>query len=384
MTSSPIAGPPFGVSTPIRRMPRALGVAGCATWAMVAVPTLVVSARSPRFPWWLVVWLLFGAMLALAWRVATTGRSAITARILQVASVVAMVGLLCNGFEGALLVIVAAQLGLCAGLREGLVWILLQTLATTLAIALHWAPRPALLLAPPYLGFQLFVFLTVRFAARESAGRQALADANAELQRAQDLLAERARLDERLRLAQDLHDALGHHLTAMSLNLEVAAHQTEGPAHENVRTAQSLARLLLLDVKEIAGALKDQEEIDLASELRRLAGEIPAPRVHLELAPDLQVGTARRSRAMLRCVQEIVTNAIRHGEARNLWVALRSERGVVSLAAHDDGRGADQLRDGEGLSGMRRRLEELGGSLWVETSPASGFSVRATLPREGP
>jgi signal transduction histidine kinase len=372
------------VSTPETRMPRSLVSAGFATWVLVAVPTLLSALHSPRFPAWLVAWLVFAGALVLAQRSLATGLSGTAARLGQVLAIVAMVSLLCNGFEGALLVIVAAQLGLATSLRHGLAWIFLQTLAAAGAIGLHWAPRPALLLAPPYLGFQLFVFLTIRFAVRESAGRRALAEAHAGLLRAQAQLDERARLDERIRLAQDLHDALGHHLTAMSLNLEVAAHQTEGPAHENVRTAQSLARLLLHDVKEIAGALKDEQEIDLARELRRLAAEIPAPHVHLDLSSDLDLGTPRRSLVVLRCVQEIVTNAIRHGEARNLWVALRSEAGVVSLAARDDGRGAHDLRTGYGLSGMRRRLEELGGSLWIETGPASGFALRATLPREGP
>src|SRR5205814_679781 len=69
-------------------------------------------------------------------------------------------------------------------------------------------------------------------------------------------LAERSRAEERLRIARDLHDALGHHLTALSLNLEVAAHQTTGEARDNVRTAQSLARLLLGDIRETAHSMQ--------------------------------------------------------------------------------------------------------------------------------
>jgi len=351
------------VNTPPVPRPRLLVAAGFVTWALVAVPTLLGGTGSPRFGAWLAAWMAFALLLVAAWRRPPSPRTAVVVRLAQTAAVLTMVALLCNGFEGALLVLLAADLGLSTRLRAGLAWIVLQTAAMAVAIALHWAPRPAVLIAPPYLGFQLFAFLTVRYAARE---------------------ADRTRLDERLRLAQDLHDALGHHLTALSLNLEVAAHQTEGSAHENVRTAQSLARLLLHDVKEIADALKADEPIDLPAELHRLARGIPIPHVHLDLPPDLRLGTPRRSRAVLRCVQEIVTNAIRHGEARNLWVALRAENGVVRLAARDDGSGAAALRDGGGLSGMRRRLEELGGTLSVETSPASGFSVEATLPREDP
>lgn len=344
-----------------------MAVAGFVTWVLVAVPTLAGGTGSPRFAAWLAAWVTFAALLAFRWRRPLGRLAAWSVRFGQAAAVTTMVGLLCNGFEGALLVVVAAELGLAATRRAGIAWIILQTLAMAVAIGVHWAPRPAALIAPPYLGFQLFAFLALGYAAREAAER-----------------ADRARLDERLRLAQDLHDALGHHLTALSLNLEVAAHKTEGSAHENVRSAQSLARLLLHDVKEIAGALKADEEIDLPAELRRLAAGIPVPRVHLDLAADLRLGTPRRSRAVLRCVQEIVTNAIRHGEARNLWVALRPEGGVVRLDAHDDGSGAVALRDGNGLAGMRRRLEELGGTLLIETGPASGFSVQATLPGDDP
>jgi signal transduction histidine kinase len=340
--------------------------AGIVAWLLVSLPTLIGATASPRLPLWLGASLGYLAAFVAAARLRP---SAVALRCLlaaEVVAVVTMVGTLCNGFEGALLVIVTAQLALHVGPRETLVWMAVQTAAIATAIALHWAPGPALRLGPPYLGLQIFAFFTVRLLARAGEAR-----------------AQAARLEERLHIAQDLHDALGHHLTAMTLNLEVAAHKSDGPARTSVRTAQALARCLLGDVKDIVRTLKDDPRIDLARALGQLAQEIPSPRIHLELASDLGAIDPGRARALLRCVQEIVTNAIRHGSGQNLWITLSRDGGGLALAARDDGRGAELVEVGTGLRGMHERLEALGGTLTFESHPGAGFALQATLPGAG-
>ena len=334
--------------------------AGLATWVLVSLPNLTTAAArsSPRFPWWLAAWLTFGGAFWLVSGRAGSDATWVVALALQAAAVVTMVGLLCNGFEGLLLVLVAAQLGRTASLRVGVAALILQTLAAGAAIALHWTPRSALMLMPPYAGFQLFAFFGFRL---------------------QTFLVEQSRLEERLRIAHELHDALGHHLTALSLNLEVASHQTSGEAQENVRSAQSLARLLLGDVREMAHSMKDDRETDLSEGLNRLVEVVPVPKVHLDLPVDLHIADPRYSLALLRCAQEFVTNSIRHGGARNVWIVLRRSPTGVELTAQDDGRGATEVRAGHGLTGMRERLEGMGGSLIVEAG-GEGFLVRATVP----
>jgi signal transduction histidine kinase len=215
------------------------------------------------------------------------------------------------------------------------------------------------MLMPPYIGFQLFAFFAFRVQAR---------------------LAERSRLEERLRIAGELHDALGHHLTALSLNLEVAAHQTAGEGRESVRVAQSLSRLLLGDVRELVHAMKDGADPDLAEGLASLVRDVPSPRVHVDWPEGLRVDDRSQAHAFFRCAQEFVTNSIRHGRASNVWIALRQGEGGVELAARDDGSGATELRPGDGIDGMRRRLEELGGSLVLETARETGFALTARLP----
>jgi signal transduction histidine kinase len=340
-----------------RRNARVVTAAGLAAWLLVALPTVLVAWRSPVFAPWAAAWLVFGVAFAFTAPRKRLDAPAVVGLVLQGAAVVVLVSLLCNGYEGMLLVVVAAQLGRLVPPGPGAAWMLAQTLAVGAGIAFHWSRRPALMLMPPYLGFQLFAFFAFRLHAS---------------------LAEQGRLGERLRITRELHDALGHHLTALSLNLEVAAHQTSGEALENVRTAQSLARLLLADVRELVHTMKDGRETDLVAGLSRLASIVPTPEVHVSVSPGLRA-ESRRSNALLRCSQEFVTNSIRHGGARNVWIEIRESARGLELEARDDGRGTADLRVGDGLSGIRERLLELGGTLAFESGD-SGFLLRATVP----
>jgi signal transduction histidine kinase len=337
---------------------RSVALAGAAAWLLVSLPTWIEAHGSPRFPVWAAAWLVCGTAMLVAARRARLDTALAAALVAQAAAVTVMVGLLCNGFEAMLLVFVAAQLGRAAPLRLGIAWLVAHTLVVATAIAFHWSPRSAVMLMAPYLGFQLFSFFAARLHVE---------------------LAERSRGEERLRIARELHDALGHHLTAMSLNLEVAAHQTSGAARDNVRTAQSLARLLLGDIREIAYSIKQGRQTDIVDGLARLAEVVPVPAVHVELPAGVCACDPRSSHALLRCAQEFVTNSIRHAGARNIWIALRASAAGLELTARDDGAGARELRPGGGLSGMRERLEELGGSLVIDAA-TTGFSLRATVP----
>ena len=83
---------------------------------------------------------------------------------------------------------------------------------------------------------------------------------------------------------------------------------------------------------------------------------------------------------MLRAVQEGLTNAVRHSHAQNLWVVLRREAGALRLDIRDDGRGAGDLHAGNGLSGMRERLEAVGGGLDIRRTDTGGVHLEAWLP----
>jgi signal transduction histidine kinase len=364
---------------------RLLRWGGVAAWLMVGLPILTHPIRRPAvFAVWLGAWLIFVvAFWVSADSRERTRREALGLPVLQVVCVLALVLTICDGFEGALLVLVAMQIASRVPRlprRAALSWIAVQSVLLCAAIAIHWSLRPALMLAPPYLGFQLLAFFLVERLELEGRARAELAAANAELKATRELLAHSSRVAERLRIARELHDAVGHHLVALSLNLEVASHQIEGPALEQIRISQGLTKLLLTDVSEIVGTLGRDEAVDLRTALTALVSEIPRPRVHLTLAEGMTVEDPELAHLVLRCCQEIVTNAVKHARAENLWIEVVREREVLGLRAWDDGQGAGEIAGGRGLAGMRDRLETAGGRLEVETSPGTGFAVAALVP----
>ena len=188
---------------------------------------------------------------------------------------------------------------------------------------------------------------------------------------------------ERLRISQELHDALGHHLTALSLNLEAALQLTQGAAHTSVDKAQDLARRLLSDVREIVADSRMRDGVNLAEALGTLVGTVPRPRIHLDIPQGLRTPDPERAHTLLRCAQEIVTNAARHSEADNLWITVRCERETLRIEARDDGRGSNGRDEGFGIRGMRERITQAGGELHVGTQPGQGFEVTALLPARG-
>jgi len=351
---------------------RILAIGGLTAWLMVGLPVLVRGADSPgRMLQWTVAFVLFGGLY-----VAGLRRPRLAFLACEALCVVVLVLLLCDGFEGALLVLIAMRLPALLERRTALLWIGAQTLLLAGAVANHWNTHSALLLAPPYLGFQvlaLFTFDLIEWQQRS----------NAQLRAMQELVADGGRIAERLRIAGELHDALGHHLTALTLNLEAALLRTEGAGHEDVGKAQMLARTLLADVRGIVANQQADDCLDLSRALRTLVADLPRPHIHLEIDESLRVDDPEVGLVIVRCVQEVVTNAARHSGAVNLWIAVHRSGDAFEVRARDDGRGRRTPHEGSGLRGMRHRIERAGGALTIDSEAGRGFSLTALLPARG-
>jgi len=358
---------------------RLIAIAGLLALGMVGLPAFIYHAGPPPSDWrWLVAFAAFGSAFA-----ADLRRPRLVLLLVESAAAIALVLLRCNGYEGTLLAVIAMQLGARTGRRAGLLWVGAQSLLLIGATAIQVSPKAALLLAPPYLGFQLVALFTFDFMAREIAARAALAAANTELRAMQEILADSSRMAERLRIAHELHDALGHRLTTLTLNLEAAMQLTQGPSRAHVETSRAMARQLLAEVREIVADSAARDGVQLAEALQTLASAVPRPAVHLEIADGLRLADPERAHILLRCAQEIVTNAARHSDAENLWIVIRREDGAILIKAHDDGRGSERSDGGFGLRGMRERVERVGGGLRIDTRPGRGFDVTAWLPVRG-
>ncbi len=215
------------------------------------------------------------------------------------------------------------------------------------------------------------VFATVR----ESRTRQELAVAHAELKATSAALAETSRSAERLRIARDLHDAVGHQLTALTLELEVASHRPDEAA-SHVARSRTIARDLLDEVRAVVSDLRLHPP-DLRDAIETIVEDIPEPEVRMDIESPLPVDE-ERVLALVRCVQEIVTNAIKHSAARTLWIDVRHEGDEVVLNARDNGVAHGVVAPGGGLTSIAERAAQLGGT--SHFAAHSGFIVEVRIP----
>jgi len=214
--------------------PQARGLlrfAGFLVWFLAGLPLFVRVVQVPellhqtRYICWLSCYFAFGATFGLTrWDTGSPGTRRLQLGLLaiQAATALVMIVLVCSGHEGALLVLVAAQLGWFMSLRHALLWVATQ--AVLMGIVLTFGGRSTLSLMSTYVGFQVLALFSCFLAASEASARAGLARANNELRATGELLANTSRLTERERISRELHDTLGHHLTALSLNLEAASH----------------------------------------------------------------------------------------------------------------------------------------------------------------
>jgi signal transduction histidine kinase len=371
-----------------------LRYAGLFTWLCASIPLFLMQFwyESPLglnqyLAWW-VLHLVFGLtywnqVKALPVRSSLSHRL-VTISVLTVCALgVSMMAETALG--GILLLIVAGLLPWMLPAAPALAWLIGQNVLLVLVISdiPDISFSNAALAGGLFLGISLFAFMSGVVTLRQHIARDALRKVNSELRATQALLADNTRIAERVRIARELHDLVGHHLTALTLNLEVATHLVDGKGLEHVQQAHSLAKLLLADVREVVNDMRVDDKVDLAAALRTLVSGVPEPQIHLDFPLELAMTDPRRAQVLLRCTQEMITNSVRHARAKNLWLSLVQDVDGVALTARDDGRGVNSVEAGNGLNGMAERLRQLGGELKIETSPGAGFSLHAWIPVEG-
>ncbi|MGW5744485.1 sensor histidine kinase [Amycolatopsis sp. NPDC003861] len=204
----------------------------------------------------------------------------------------------------------------------------------------------------------------------------AMADVAVRERRAAARVAELSAAAERNRLARDIHDSLGHHLTAVSIQLEKAAAfagRDPDVAGQALAEARRSVGHALEDVRTSVGTLR--------SGGRSLVGALTELGVALDVhgeEPGLDPATVT---TLFRAAQEAVTNARRHGRAGRIRVSV-TFGAATSLVVTDDGRGFDPAapRPGFGLLGLRERAALVGGTVTVDSEPGRGTRVTVVVP----
>ena len=204
-----------------------------------------------------------------------------------------------------------------------------------------------------------------------------------ELREARATVARLAATEERLRLARDLHDLLGHSLSLITLKSELAGRMLPDrpdDAAQQVSDIEKVSRQALVDVREaVSGYRRPTLATETASARTALTSAGISARLHV---PDRIEGLAPdREGALAWALREAVTNVVRHSGALTCVVAFTADAGTATLTVSDDGRGpAPDQTAGNGLSGLTERLILAGGSLGTDRSGDGGFVLSATVP----
>ena len=286
-------------------------------------------------------------------------------------------------------------------LRQGVYWIAAYTVATAASFAVGISLGEGLIALFLYGSLYAFIGAFAGALARADTARRESQTLLAELQQTHEQLREYALraeelavVEERNRLAREMHDTLGHRMTVAAVQLEAAERLIPSDperAASMVGTVREQVREALSELRSTVAALRTPIEADLQlrSSLRRMIAhfeEATGLTVHQVLPEEMPDLPNSHRLALYRTAQEALTNIQRHAEANQVWLVLTVDD-AVTLLVSDDGRGysisADQA--GFGLHGLRERAAQLGGELHMESRRGGGaqLSFRLPLPKEG-
>jgi two-component system, NarL family, sensor histidine kinase DesK len=201
---------------------------------------------------------------------------------------------------------------------------------------------------------------------------------NRKLRKANEEIEHLAKVAERERIARDLHDVLGHTLSVITLKSELAGKLMDrdpARAGKEILEVSEISRQALSEVRD---AIRGYRAKGLAAELAqaKLTLEVAGLSVQCDASAQMQIPAMQESVLSL-AVREAVTNVVRHAQARTCRLRLEQQNGSCRLEIQDDGRGSSN-GEGNGLRGMRERVEMLGGTL--QRNNESGTTLTITLP----
>ncbi|MGH7686835.1 MAG: sensor histidine kinase [Candidatus Dormibacteria bacterium] len=207
-----------------------------------------------------------------------------------------------------------------------------------------------------------------------------------ELREAREEVARLAVSDERLRIARDLHDVLGHTLSVITLKAQVARRTMDTDsdgARAAIADVEQVSRDSLRELREMVAGYREQS---LVGELRGAAEVLAAAGIELEVQRTAEQIPKAADGALAFAVREGVSNVLRHSHAKRCRITISEGTDGVRFEMFDDGvgeaNGSTADGSGHGLRGLRERMAKLGGTLDAGAVPGGGFRIAASVPGE--
>ncbi len=236
----------------------------------------------------------------------------------------------------------------------------------------------------------IFVFLLVGTLLAEKQSRQELSLANRRLREYALLIENQATLQERNRIAREIHDSVGHSLTAQSIQLENVAMRLDDQdvpqANQHLQKARQLGKEALQNVRQSVATLRNHplKGKSLTVVLTKLIQEYEKTtgiQIHSQINLTSPLAT-EISTAIYRVIQEALTNISKHSHADKISLVLKERTTGILVVIKDNGRGfhPQENTTGFGIQGMRERVEVLGGHLNLTSQPGQGCKINFIIP----
>lgn len=208
---------------------------------------------------------------------------------------------------------------------------------------------------------QLFAYSTLDIVRREKEAKEKISAINQELIATRFMLKTSTKKQERLRISRDLHDILGHQLTALSLNLEVSMHKVPVEYKDMLNDNLQQAKNVLRNVRGVVKEMRNEDQFDLVVALDELFDHLP--NCNLSIENPLNVNSISLKYQLIDCLQEGISNGLRHGYASQFNLTCQRDNNILTLQLIDNGNGVINNIAGNGLTGMKERLAEFNGSI---------------------
>jgi two-component system sensor histidine kinase DesK len=229
----------------------------------------------------------------------------------------------------------------------------------------------------PFYWVSALVFVPLVGAILIDSRRRRKMDCRLEL--AHDEIDRLARIAERERIARDLHDLLGHTLSVIVLKSELAAKLAEKDPQRAAQEIRDVERISREALTEVRAAVRGYHSVGLDAELTHAREALTAAGIAFDAQVEPITISASQESVLALAIREAVTNVVRHAGAKTCKLALRCRYFGCELEIADDGRGGSSP-DGFGLSGMRERVETLGGTLERDGSEGMRLILRLPVP----
>ncbi|RWZ54517.1 sensor histidine kinase [Halobacillus fulvus] len=216
----------------------------------------------------------------------------------------------------------------------------------------------------------------------------ALKDAHDQLKIYSEQVEEWTVMEERNRISREIHDTVGHKMTALLVQLQVAKELRSVDPEKSAATIQvceDLARNALQEIRMSVRTLQEGPETYLSfiaktrallqdyQETTGLVSELHVEGESKNIPPSIQL-------TIIRIIQEAVTNAVKHGNAKRCEVSVRVTESKVDVRIFDDGSGTPDIEPGFGVLNMKERVQEHGGQLTFHSEHTRGFEIKAVFP----